>query len=155
EYLKHEIAAQASLFDSSRRLTQLHLGGGTPTYFTSAQLADLMQTLRNAFNMDDSDAHEVSREVDPRTVAPVQSRTLRALGFTRLSFGVEDFDANVQAAVNRIQSEQQTRDLVMAARDAGFKSISVDLIYGLPLQTVASFDITLEKIIDLRPDRIA
>ncbi|MEH6388569.1 oxygen-independent coproporphyrinogen III oxidase [Pseudomonas profundi] len=155
EYLKREIAEQASLFDSSRRLTQLHLGGGTPTYFTSEQLADLMQTLRNAFNMDDSDAHEFSLEVDPRTVAPVQIHTLRELGFNRLSFGVQDFDEKVQAAVNRIQSEQQTRELVMAARDAGFKSVSVDLIYGLPLQTVASFDATLDKIIDLRPDRIA
>lgn len=155
EYLKREIAEQASLFDPTRRLTQLHLGGGTPTYFTSEQLADLMQTLRAAFNMDDSDAHEFSLEVDPRTVAPAQIHTLRALGFNRLSFGVQDFDAAVQEAVNRIQSEQQTRDLVAAARDAGFESVSVDLIYGLPLQTVASFDITLAKIIDLRPDRIA
>jgi oxygen-independent coproporphyrinogen-3 oxidase len=155
EYLKREIAEQASLFDSSRRLTQLHLGGGTPTYFTSEQLAELMQALRDTFNMDDSDAHEFSLEVDPRTVSPAQIHTLRKLGFNRLSFGVQDFDKAVQEAVNRIQSEQQTRDLVMAGRDAGFKSISVDLIYGLPLQTVASFDTTLSKIIDLRPDRIA
>lgn len=154
-YLKREIAEQARLFDPSRRLTQLHLGGGTPTYFTSEQLADLMQTLRGAFNMDDSEAHEFSLEVDPRTVAPAQIHTLRQLGFNRLSFGVQDFDAAVQAAVNRVQSEQQTRDLVEAARAAGFKSVSVDLIYGLPLQTVASFDTTLTKIIDLRPDRIA
>lgn len=155
EYLKREIAMQAALFDRSRKLTQLHLGGGTPTYFTSEQLADLMATLHQAFNMDDSDDHEFSLEVDPRTVTPEQIHTLRKLGFNRLSFGVQDFDARVQAAVNRIQTEEQTRELVQAARDAQFKSVSVDLIYGLPLQTVESFNTTLNKIIDIRPDRIA
>ncbi|EXF46680.1 oxygen-independent coproporphyrinogen III oxidase [Pseudomonas sp. BAY1663] len=155
EYLKREIAMQAALFDRSRKLTQLHLGGGTPTYFTSEQLADLMATLHQAFNLDDSDSHEFSLEVDPRTVTPEQIHGLRKLGFNRLSFGVQDFDEQVQIAVNRIQTEEQTRELVEAAREARFKSISVDLIYGLPLQTVASFDATLDKIIDIRPDRIA
>lgn len=155
EYLKREIQMQAALFDRSRKLTQLHLGGGTPTYFTSEQLADLMGALHDAFNMDDSDSHEFSLEVDPRTVTPDQIHQLRELGFNRLSFGVQDFDEQVQIAVNRIQTEEQTRDLVQAARDAQFKSISVDLIYGLPLQTVDSFDVTLTKIIDIRPDRIA
>ena len=154
-YLKREIQMQAALFDRSRKLTQLHLGGGTPTYFTSEQLADLMGALHDAFNMDDSDSHEFSLEVDPRTVTPDQIHQLRELGFNRLSFGVQDFDEQVQIAVNRIQTEEQTRDLVQAARDAQFKSISVDLIYGLPLQTVDSFDVTLTKIIDIRPDRIA
>ena len=155
EYLKREIAMQGALFDRSRKLTQLHLGGGTPTYFTSEQLADLMASLHQAFNMDDSDSHEFSLEVDPRTVTPEQIHGLRKLGFNRLSFGVQDFDEQVQIAVNRIQTEEQTRELVQAARDARFKSVSVDLIYGLPLQTVASFDATLSKIIDIRPDRIA
>ena len=155
QYLKREIQMQAALFDRSRKLTQLHLGGGTPTYFTSEQLADLMGALHDAFNMDDSDSHEFSLEVDPRTVTPEQIHELRKLGFNRLSFGVQDFDEQVQIAVNRIQTEEQTRELVQAARDAQFKSISVDLIYGLPLQTVASFDVTLDKIIDIRPDRIA
>jgi len=155
DYLKREIKMQAALFDRSRKLTQLHLGGGTPTYLTSEQLADLMAALHDAFNMDDSDDHEFSLEVDPRTVTPAQIHQLRALGFNRLSFGVQDFDEQVQIAVNRIQTEEQTRELVQAARDANFKSISVDLIYGLPLQTVDSFNITLNKIIDIRPDRIA
>jgi len=155
DYLKREIKMQASLFDRSRKLTQLHLGGGTPTYLTSEQLADLMATLHDAFNMDDSDNHEFSLEVDPRTVTPAQIHQLRELGFNRLSFGVQDFDEQVQIAVNRIQTEEQTRELVQAARDAHFKSISVDLIYGLPLQTVESFGVTLDKIIDIRPDRIA
>ncbi|MGQ7957982.1 oxygen-independent coproporphyrinogen III oxidase [Pseudomonas sp. SP16.1] len=155
DYLKREIAMQAALFDGSRKLTQLHLGGGTPTYLTSAQLAELMDALHQAFDMDDSDAHEFSIEVDPRTISPERIHELRALGFNRLSFGVQDFDPQVQAAVNRVQSEEQIYELVATAREACFKSISVDLIYGLPLQTVASFDVTLSKIIALRPDRIA
>lgn len=154
-YLKREIALQAALFDRSRKLTQLHLGGGTPTYLTHGQLADLMDCLHQSFNMDDSDAHEFSIEVDPRTIDAGQVQGLRQLGFNRLSFGIQDFDAQVQAAVNRIQSEAQVAELVAAARRARFKSVSVDLIYGLPLQTIASFDVTLDKIIALRPDRIA
>jgi len=155
EYLKREIAMQGALFVPSRRLTQLHLGGGTPTYLSHAQLAELMAALHGAFNLDDSDAHEFSIEVDPRTVSPEQIHQLRGLGFNRLSFGVQDFDAAVQAAVNRLQSEAQVRELVAAARSAAFKSVSVDLIYGLPLQTRSSFAVTLDKVIDLRPDRIA
>ncbi|HLD64850.1 MAG TPA: oxygen-independent coproporphyrinogen III oxidase [Pseudomonas sp.] len=154
-YLKREIAMQAALFDGTRKLTQLHLGGGTPTYLTSEQLADLMACLHQAFDMDDSDDHEFSIEVDPRTITTEQIQQLRSLGFNRLSFGVQDFDPDVQAAVNRQQSEEQIYALVAAARQAKFKSVSVDLIYGLPLQTVASFDVTLSKIIALRPDRIA
>ena len=155
DYLKREIAMQGRLFDKSRKLTQLHFGGGTPTYLTSEQLGEVMDALHDAFNMDDSDNHEFSIEVDPRTISPERIHTLRQQGFNRLSFGVQDFDEKVQAAVNRIQSEQQVRDLIEAARAAKFKSISVDLIYGLPLQTVDSFDATLSKIIALRPDRIA
>ena len=154
-YLKREIAMQAALFDKSRKLTQLHFGGGTPTYLTSEQLAEVMDCLHQAFNLDDSDDHEFSIEVDPRTISRERIAELRAQGFNRLSFGVQDFDAQVQAAVNRVQSEEQIYDLVAAAREARFKSVSVDLIYGLPLQTVASFDLTLSKIIALRPDRIA
>ena len=155
EYLKREIAMQGALFAPSRTLTQLHLGGGTPTYLTHEQLVELMAALHEAFNLDDSDNHEFSIEVDPRTVNTGQIHQLRALGFNRLSFGVQDFDAAVQAAVNRVQSEAQVRELVAAAREAAFKSVSVDLIYGLPLQTRASFGVTLNKVIDLLPDRIA
>ncbi|CBL46633.1 Oxygen-independent coproporphyrinogen III oxidase [gamma proteobacterium HdN1] len=155
DYLKREIALSAPLFDRSRKLTQLHLGGGTPTYLTGEQLSELMACLRNHFNLDESDNHEFSIEVDPRTVDIERIADLRQQGFNRLSFGVQDFDENVQRAVNRLQSEQQVYDLIAAARSAQYKSISVDLIYGLPLQTVASFDATLSKIIALRPDRIA
>ncbi|MDR5866876.1 oxygen-independent coproporphyrinogen III oxidase [Halomonas koreensis] len=154
-WLEREIALQAALFDGSRRLTQLHLGGGTPTYLSNAQLGELMAALDAAFHFAPPEDREFSLEVDPRTVTPAQIHELRALGFNRLSFGVQDFDRRVQEAVNRVQSEAQVVELVEAAREAGFQSISVDLIYGLPLQTVESFGATLDKIIALRPDRIA
>ena len=154
-WLKHEIALQGALFDDARRMTQLHLGGGTPTYLSNAQLGELMAALDAAFHFAEPEAREFSLEVDPRTVTPAQIHELRTLGFNRLSFGVQDFDTQVQEAVNRLQSEAQVVELVAAAREAGFLSVSVDLIYGLPLQTVASFDATLTKIIALRPDRIA
>lgn len=154
-WLKHEIALQGALFDDSRRMTQLHLGGGTPTYLSNDQLAELMEVLDDAFHFAAPEAREFSLEVDPRTVTAGQIHELRALGFNRLSFGVQDFDPDVQQAVNRVQSEAEVVALMQAARDAAFDSISVDLIYGLPLQTVASFDTTLDKIIALKPDRIA
>lgn len=154
-YLKREIALQAHLFDPDRKLTQLHLGGGTPTYLTHAQLTELMEALDEAFTLERSEGREFSLEVDPRTVSPRQIHDLHTLGFNRLSFGVQDFDPEVQQAVNRIQSEEQTLELVAAAREAGFESISVDLIYGLPLQTVESFSTTLDKIVAMRPDRVA
>ena len=155
DWLKQEIQVQGALFDETRRMTQLHLGGGTPTYLSNAQLGDLMAALDAAFHFAPVEEREFSLEVDPRTVTPAQIHELHELGFNRLSFGVQDFDPDVQKAVNREQSEEQVFELVQAARDAGFQSISVDLIYGLPLQTVASFDTTLDKIIALRPDRLA
>ena len=155
EYLKKEIQLQAKLFDKKRSVTQLHLGGGTPTYLTQEQLTDLMDTLHSAFNLDTSEQRQFSLEVDPRTITPTQIQQLRDLGFNRISFGVQDFDPDVQKAVNRIQSDEQVEALMTAARAAQFRSISVDLIYGLPLQTVTSFNTTLDKIIALRPDRIA
>ena len=155
DYLKREIALQAALFSPSRRLTQLHLGGGTPTYLSSAQLAELMGCLRQHFRFDESDNHEFSIEVDPRTISRERIAELRALGFNRLSFGVQDFDQQVQAAVNRLQSEEQTYELVAAAREAAFKSVSVDLIYGLPLQTLEGFSRTLDLTLQARPDRLA
>lgn len=154
-YLKQEIALRAPLFDPGRRVTQLHLGGGTPTYLTSQQLAELMQALEQHFTLEHEAAREFSLEVDPRTVTPQRIRELHALGFNRLSFGVQDFDLQVQQAVNRLQSEGQIRELVAAARSVGFESISVDLIYGLPLQSVESFAATLDKVIALQPERIA
>lgn len=154
-YLQREIGLQAALFDNDRQLTQLHLGGGTPTYFTDEQLAVLMRELQQNFPLDQTDGREFSLEVDPRTASSERIQALAELGFNRLSFGVQDFNPAVQAAVNRIQSVEQTEELIVAARRAGFRSVSVDLIYGLPKQTVASFDATLAKVIAMRPDRIA
>src|SRR5690606_3232399 len=99
EYLKKEIILQAQLFDKSRKVTQLHFGGGTPTYLTQEQIADLMQCLRDNFSFDETDNHQFSMEVDPRTISPEQLKQLRELGFNRLSFGVQDFDEKVQEAV--------------------------------------------------------
>jgi oxygen-independent coproporphyrinogen-3 oxidase len=153
--LYREIDMQAELFDNARKVEQLHFGGGTPTYLDEPQMRDLMNKLSSAFTFDDSDERQFSIEVDPRTVDADGMRLLYELGFNRLSLGVQDFDLTVQKAVNRIQSVEQTVALVEAARKSGFKSISFDLIYGLPHQTVASFDATLDTVIDIRPDRFA
>lgn len=153
--LYREIGMQSELFDRARKVEQLHFGGGTPTYLDDARLRDLMVKLAAAFHFDDSDERQFSIEVDPRTVDGTGIRLLADLGFNRLSLGVQDFDDKVQRAVNRLQSVEQTRALVDAARESGFRSISFDLIYGLPHQTVASFDRTLDTVIDMRPDRFA
>lgn len=158
QYLKNlyrEIDMQAALFERNRKVEQLHFGGGTPTYLDAQQLGDLMQKLRSAFNFDESDQHEFSIEVDPRTVDREAIRRLTELGFNRLSLGVQDFDPVVQEAVNRIQTPAEVQTLVSESRLSGFKSISFDLIYGLPHQTVASFDQTLNLVTEMRPDRIA
>jgi oxygen-independent coproporphyrinogen-3 oxidase len=134
---------------------QLHWGGGTPTFLDREQMQQLMDETRRRFTLHDDDAGEYSIEIDPRTVDADTVAFLRSLGFNRLSLGVQDFEPAVQRAVNRIQSEEQTLDIMAAARRSGFKSVSVDLIYGLPFQCVASFDRTLDKIVAACPDRIS
>jgi len=153
--LYREIEMQSELFDKSRKIEQLHFGGGTPTYLDNEQLDDLMAKLRGAFTFDESDNREFSIEVDPRTVDEDGIRHLAKLGFNRLSLGIQDFDPIVQEAVNRAQTTDDVLGLVLAARDSGFESISFDLIYGLPHQSVESFDKTLELVIGMRPDRLA
>jgi oxygen-independent coproporphyrinogen-3 oxidase len=155
EMLYREIDMQSELFDKSRKIEQLHFGGGTPTYLDREQLDDLMAKLRGAFTFDESDNREFSIEVDPRTVDEDGIRHLAELGFNRLSLGIQDFDPVVQEAVNRTQTTDDVLNLVLAARDSGFESISFDLIYGLPHQTVASFDATLDLVIGMHPDRLA
>ena len=155
EMLYREIEMQSELFDKSRKIEQLHFGGGTPTYLDDGQLDDLMAKLRDAFTFDESDNREFSIEVDPRTVDEDGIRHLAKLGFNRLSLGIQDFDPIVQEAVNRAQTTDDVFGLVLAARDSGFESISFDLIYGLPHQSVESFDKTLELVIGMRPDRLA
>jgi len=155
EMLYREIDMQAELFDKSRKIEQLHFGGGTPTYLDREQLDNLMAKLRSAFTFDESATREFSIEVDPRTVDADGIRHLASLGFNRLSLGVQDFDPGVQDAVNRRQSTEDVKSLVTSARSSGFESISFDLIYGLPLQTAASFDTTLDTVVEMRPDRLA
>jgi len=153
--LSLELASQGRLFDKSRRVEQLHWGGGTPTFLDQEQMRRLMDETRRHFALRDDDEGEYSIEIDPRTVDAGRIAFLRGIGFNRLSLGVQDFDPTVQKAVNRIQSEEQTLGIIKAARDTGFKSVSLDLIYGLPFQSVESFDRTLTRVIDASPDRIS
>ncbi len=154
-YLKREIALQGKLFAGFNHVEQLHFGGGTPTYLSDAQMDDLMQTIRRWFLLADDEKGEYSIEVDPRSVSVERIHHLRQQGFNRISLGVQDFDDDVQKAVNRIQPEAATLGVIQAARDAGFRSVSIDLIYGLPKQTVMSINQTLDKVIAANPDRIA
>lgn len=153
--LYREIAMQAELFDTSRPVQQLHWGGGTPTFISHDQMRELMQVTRQHFNLLDNDEGEYSIEIDPREAGADTVAILRELGFNRMSLGVQDFDPKVQKAVNRIQSEEETMTVLNAARAEGFRSVSIDLIYGLPFQSVSSFSCTLDKIIDAAPDRLS
>lgn len=155
QYLFKEIDLQSRLFSSHDKVEQLHWGGGTPTFLKHAQMRELMRVTREGFNLVDDTLGEYSIEIDPRTVDEETVSVLREVGFNRVSIGVQDFDPAVQKDVHRMQSEKETLRVVSAARHEGFKSISMDLIYGLPKQTVASFGQTLKKIIAANPDRIA
>jgi len=151
--LKREIALHIAVLGPDQRVSQVHLGGGTPTFLSDGELTELMGVLKDAFAW--TPEAEISIEVDPRTVDRQRLLHLAALGFNRLSFGVQDFDPDVQRAVHRVQPFEQVRALLAAARESGFRSTNVDLIYGLPLQTPASFVRTIEQVCELRPDRIA
>ena len=153
DYLEREIAMLAAALRTRRRVVQYHWGGGTPTYLSPEQIVRLDAAVRRHFDI--APDAEQAIEIDPRVTTQKQIALLRRLGFNRLSFGVQDFDDRVQQAIHRRQSEQATRELYWAARDAGFESINFDLIYGLPLQTVESFTRTLASVVDLLPDRIA
>jgi len=152
-YLSRELELQVEHFGRGYNVSQLHLGGGSPTFLSDVELSDLLDMIKRHFNL--TPGGEFSIEVDPRTVTPERLQHLYQLGFNRLSFGVQDFDPTVQKAVHRVQPAEQVFALVQAARDIGFESINVDLIYGLPKQTPESFRHTLEQIQQLRPDRIA
>lgn len=152
-YLAREVELQVVHFGKGHSVSQLHLGGGTPTFLSDSELEDLMAMIRRNFTL--VPGGEYSVEVDPRTVTPDRLKKLHQLGFNRLSFGVQDFDPAVQKAVHRVQPAEQVFQLVQAARDIGFESLNVDLIYGLPLQTPESFARTLAQVNQLRPDRIA
>jgi oxygen-independent coproporphyrinogen-3 oxidase len=153
DYLERELAMLAAALNGRRRVVQYHWGGGTPTYLSCAQLERLHGSVAKHFDIDRSG--EVAIEIDPRVTTPEQLRVLHALGFNRLSMGVQDFTPEVQEAIGRRQSAALTRDLYDTARTIGFRSINLDLIYGLPLQTPDTFEKTLGSVIAMRPDRIA
>ncbi|HQD14241.1 MAG TPA: radical SAM protein, partial [Ottowia sp.] len=146
-YLSKEVDLHVQHIGAGQSVSQLHLGGGTPTFFSDDELGELMSMLRRNFNL--VAGGEYSIEVDPRTVDETRLQTLARLGFSRLSFGVQDFDPLVQKAVHRVQPAEQVFALVEAARRIGFESINVDLIYGLPKQTPESFDRTLAQVAQL------
>ncbi len=157
-YLQHldkEIEMQGSLFDDDRQVIQLHFGGGTPTYYDDAQLKHIVEKLSQNFSLSRSASREFSIEIDPRTVNEERIAHLADIGFNRVSMGIQDFDPAVQEAVNRIQDEGKTLALIDAARKSGFNSVSVDLIYGLPLQTAKSFERTIDSVLTARPDRLS
>lgn len=153
DYLAREIELQSSLFGDRPDVTQMHWGGGTPTFFDAAQLGQLFARLRQHFEF--ARGGEYSIEIDPRTVNAETVVALREMGFNRMSLGVQDFDPDVQRAVNRVQSEEQTLAVMEAARSSGFDSINIDLIYGLPKQSLLTFNRTLARVISAQPDRIA
>jgi oxygen-independent coproporphyrinogen III oxidase len=161
KYLAREIAAvrrAPELVGEARavpdnRLCQLHWGGGTPTFLSREEMSVLMGAIDANFTRDPDT--ETSIEVDPRSTEPGKMAFLAELGFNRVSIGVQDFDPHVQAAVHRRQSEEETRRVIDEARAAGFRSVNLDLIYGLPKQTLNSFDATLDKVLAIAPERIA
>ena len=152
-YLSREVDLHIAKLGLGQAVSQLHLGGGSPTFLTDDELRELMAMLRRNFSL--VPGGEYSIEVDPRTIDASRLDTLAELGFNRLSFGVQDFDPAVQKSVNRVQPVEQVFALVAAARQRNFDSINVDLIYGLPLQSPESFDRTLAQVVELRPERIA
>lgn len=152
-YLAKEMALVARHIGPDRRTAQLHFGGGTPTFLSPEELRELMDMLRGHFNfLPDA---ELGIEIDPRTVSDNTMAMLAGLGFNRTSFGVQDFDAAVQQSVNRIQPYEMVERAVTASRKAGFESVNADLIYGLPKQSIESFNRTLDRVIELAPERIA
>ncbi len=153
ELLEREVQLHVDELGTGHPLSQLHLGGGSPTFLSDAELASMMEMLQRAFKL--GAEAEVSIEVDPRTVSSQRLRELRQMGFNRISFGVQDFDPDVQQAVHREQPFELVKELVQEARALQFVSINADLIYGLPKQTPKSFARTIEQVAELRPSRIA
>ncbi|MDO8207209.1 MAG: oxygen-independent coproporphyrinogen III oxidase [Gallionella sp.] len=152
-YLIKEMAMQAKLLGKGQVVEQLHFGGGTPTFLSDDEIRQVMAAIRENFKLV-ADG-EYSIEIDPRKVSDETIALLGSAGFNRISIGVQDFDDEVQRAVNRIQSEEETLGVINAARANGFKSVSIDLIYGLPKQTLEGFGVTLDKVIAADPDRLS
>ncbi len=154
EYLKKELTILAQHLDVNRTVTQMHFGGGTPTFLSPEQLDEVIQSIKSTFPNFSSEA-EISCEVDPRFFTKEHMNVLKNAGTNRISFGVQDLDQKVQETIHRIQPYELTKNVMQIARDAGINSINIDLIYGLPHQTKETFHETLEKILTLDPDRLA
>ena len=153
--LVHEMALHSQFIDHPHVVEQFHFGGGTPTFLNDDQFSRVFEALHDYFNLADDNDRDFSIEIDPRDLAPKRIDHLASLGINRISIGVQDFDPAVQLAVNRIQSVAETRDIMNAARDNDIRSINIDLINGLPKQTVTGFSQTLEQVIELSPDRLS
>jgi len=153
--LKKEIKLQGALFAKDREVSQIHWGGGTPTFLSDKEIYEIIECIRDNFNVPANNLVEFGIEVDPRTVDQQRIKNLANMGFNRISFGVQDFDHEVQQAVNRVQSTEQIQQHIVDARAENFQSINIDLMYGLPKQSVQSFSKTLDTTIELNPDRIA
>jgi oxygen-independent coproporphyrinogen-3 oxidase len=153
DHVEREIEVVTGLMGRGRPVTQLHWGGGTPNFLSEAQTARVVGLLDDAFTL--APGAEVGIEMDPRIATPEQPRYLKRLGFNRMSMGVQDFDPRVQASIGRIQPEEMTVELLENARAAGFESVNFDLVYGLPYQTPESFRRTIDRVVELSPDRIA
>jgi len=153
--LKREIAVQGERLGPAQRVRRLQVGGGTPTCLSNLQLSELLACLRNHFDFAPDSLGDYCIEADPRTVTPARVGMLRRQGFNQLALSVPDFDLAVQRAINRIQTQADTSALVRAAREQGYRSVSIDLICGLPLQTLSTIAYTLKRVIDTAPDSIA
>ncbi len=156
ERLHREIRKKSELFGGTERpATQLHWGGGTPTFISQDEMRTLMAAVRESFRLADDDSGDHSIEIDPRECGPDTLQVLREIGFNRISLGVQDFNPKVQKAVNRVQPAEMVNNRLREARELGFGSINLDLIYGLPFQTPATFAETLDQVIELLPDRLS
>jgi len=153
EYLRRELAQMAAVLNPRRKVVQLHWGGGTPTFLKPQEIRELGRAIGEQFPF--ASNIEAGVEIDPRRITPDHLQALREAGFNRASLGVQDFDPKVQKAVHRIQPREMTEGVVKGLRELGFESVNVDLIYGLPFQTVESFEETLDQVLELKPDRLA
>ena len=155
EHLCREIQIQGALYDDDREVVQLHLGGGTPTFLNTTQIERVLRQIERSFSLSKEPDREFAIEIDPRTVTPQSLEELQQLGFNRISLGVQDFNPKVQEAIHRIQSPEETLQLLQHAREIGFHSTNVDLIYGLPFQSVETFNRTLDLLMTAPPDRLS
>ncbi|MCW8883839.1 MAG: oxygen-independent coproporphyrinogen III oxidase, partial [Motiliproteus sp.] len=155
EQLYIEMAKLSDWYSNDRIVNQLHWGGGTPSFINDDQMRELVDQLRSNFRLRDDDLGDYSIEIDPREADAERMKVIREIGFNRVSLGVQDINIEVQKAVNRVQPIELSEEIINSARDLGFKSVNTDLIYGLPHQTIDSFAATVDKIIELSPDRLS